>query len=86
MQKNICDHIDAPTLIPKEQGMAAFLKKIQNIRCFLKGQDEPVISKDLFQLLNSQYVYLPYILPGWRITGRRIRAGSQEIDISVANL
>ena len=135
LQQNICDCIDAPTLIPKEQGMAAFLMKIQNVRGFLKGEDEPVISKDLFQLLNSRYVYLPYILdfvpvktsapknfsanwvstqvhaaiknkdtyekgmlwedvaeyiinhiPGWRITGRRIRAGSQEIDISVANV
>ena len=135
LQQNICDCIDAPTLIPKEKGIALFLMKIQNVRDFLKGEDEPVISKDLFQLLNSRYVYLPYILnlvpikmpvppnfspnwvfnqvhtaietkdayekgllwedvaeyiikhiPGWRITGRRIRAGSQEIDISVANI
>lgn len=135
LQRNICNCIDAPTFIPKEQGIDIFLMKIQNVRDFLKGEDEPVISKDLFQLLNSRYVYLPYIfdlvpvkisvpqnisvnwvstqvhaaietkdtyekgmlwedvaeyiikhIPGWRITGRRIRAGSQEIDISVANV
>lgn len=135
LQQNICNCIDAPTFIPKDQGIDIFLMKIQNVRGFLKGEDEPVISKDLFQLLNSRYVYLPYILniipvktsvhenfsadwvsaqvhaatenndtyekgmlwedvaeyilkhiPGWRITGRRIRAGSQEIDISVANV
>lgn len=135
LQHNICDRVDASSFISKEQGIDIFLIKIQNVRNFLKGEDEPVISKDLFLLLNSRYVYLPYILdivpvktsvsenfladwvsaqihaaeenkdtyekgtlwedvaeyilkriPGWRITGRRIRAGSQEIDISVANV
>lgn len=135
LQQNICDCIDAPTIIPKEQGINLFLMKIQNVRDFLKGEDELVISKDLFQLLNSRYVYLPYVfnlvpikrsvppnfstnwvfnqvhaaietkdtyekgllwedvaeyiikhIPGWGITGRRIRADSQEIDISVANI
>lgn len=108
---------------------------ISDIRGFLKGEDEPVISKDLFQSLNTRYVYLPYLsnlininpsktdvlsqellkektdtalktkdtyqkgvlweniaeyvinhISGWRITGRRVRAGSQEIDLSIANI
>lgn len=62
LQANICNSIDAPTIIPKEKGMNVFLVKIQKVRDYLKGKDEPVISKDLFQLLNSRYVYLPYIL------------------------
>ena len=101
---------------------------------FFKGEDEPVISKDMHQTLNSRYVYLPYLwslikvthhrntfssnklyemidkalfetdayskgvfwedvaayvlnnIAGWKITGKRIRAGTQEIDLSIANI
>ena len=34
---------------------------IENYRAFLKGEDEVVNSKDLYQTLNTRYVYLPYL-------------------------
>lgn len=135
MKENICDFIDAESFVSRQMSCTAFIKNINLIRDFLIGKDEPVISKDLFQLLNTRYVYLPYLMElidlgnkesnsfsrktlleqidsalktddiyqkgvlwenvakyildnidGWRVTGRRVRAGSQEIDLSVANV
>ena len=134
LQDNICKTEEAEPIIPKEMFHRVFLKHIEKFRDFLRGEDEPVISKDLHQALNSRYVYLPYLwhllphkkirpsfspdalhsmvsnslrcedanergtlwedtasymlaaIPEWKITGRRIRAGSQEIDISIANI
>ncbi|MDE7436829.1 MAG: restriction endonuclease [Lachnospiraceae bacterium] len=130
----ICETIDAEPIISKEKYHDVLLGHIQRFRAFLKGEDEPVISKDLHQTLNCRYVYLPYLwslvpqreicadfspsvlhnmvneaisigdthekgvlweeaavyvlksIVGWKITGRRIRAASQEIDISVVNV
>ena len=135
LKKNICHQIDVEPFINQKQGLSVFVKIIYNIRGFLVGEDEAVISKALFQLLNTRYVYLPYLfdivnckneairsfsrdtlsnqietalntkdsyekgllwedvakyvldsVDGWRVTGRRVRAGSQEIDLSVVNI
>lgn len=134
LEENICITMDAPPIIPKSMYWGILLKQIFNFRKFLEGDDEPVISKDMHQTMNSRYVYLPYLwqllniqiphnnfLPsefqalinnaicetdtnkkgalwedaaaymlsnvnGWKITGRRIRAGAQEIDLSVVNI
>lgn len=134
LQKNICITVDAPSLISKNQYYKILLMNIINFRSFLKGVDDPVVSKDLLQTLNSRYVYLSYLrilipqkiykntfsvnnlkkqvndaikendsyikgilwenvaayvlnnVEGLKITGRRIRAGNQEIDISLANI
>lgn len=133
LQDCICETIDAEPIISKEKYHDVLLRHIQKFRAFLKGEDEPVISKDLHQTMNCRYVYLPYLwslvshqetcvdfspallhdmvreaigisdnhkkgvlwenaavyvlksIVGWKITGRRIRAASQEIDISVVN-
>lgn len=37
-------------------------------------------------LWEDTATYVLKSIPGWKITGRRIRAGAQEIDISVANV
>ena len=135
MKENICDFVDVETLVSHRKSWEAFIININSIREFLVGKDESVLSKDLFQLLNTRYVYLPYLadliglenkkanlfsqktlldqidsalstedpyqrgllwenvaeyvldnIDGWRVTGRRVRAGSQEIDLSVANV
>ena len=134
LEQNICVTMRASVIIPKEQYHSILLKHIENFRRFLRGDDEPVISKDLLQTLNTRYVYLPYLwklikpsipkkqfscsilqniieqalsetdiykkgllwedvaayvmrsITGWKITGRRIKAGAQEIDISIANI
>lgn len=134
LEENICLTADAPPLIPKELYLSTLLVHISSFRSFLRGDDEPVISKDLLQTLNSRYVYLPHLWPllnpklpqsaffpsvlqqmvehatcatdankkgalwedaaeyylshieGWKITGRRIHAGAQEIDLSVINI
>jgi len=53
--------IDSKIIIPKDKYFEVLLKQIETIRGFLKGKDELVISKDLLQVMNSRYVYLPYI-------------------------
>lgn len=134
LQREICDTAEAPAILSEEQYLLALLSHIRLFRSFLRGEDEPVISKDLHLTLNSRYVYLPYLwrlfpqeerqnpfsaqvlrklirqarssvthyekgtsweavatyvlehISGWSITGRRVRAGAQEIDISVVNV
>ena len=134
LRKKICLITEMPPYISKEEYDTVLLTHIAVFRGFLQGGDEPVISKDLLQTLNSRYVYLPYLWPlvkptipqssfspdtlremidraicepnnqrkgifwedvaayvlsnvaGWKITGRRIRAGAQEIDLSIANI
>ena len=134
LEENICLTMEAPPFIKKEQYCEVLLRSIVNFRCFLQGNDEPVISKDLLQTLNSRYVYLPYLwslvnpvmpqslfssftlqklidkaacetnahnkgilgedvaayvlsnVAGWKITGRRVKTGAQEIDLSIANI
>ena len=36
-------------------------KNIENFRKFLKGGEEPVISKELLLLLQSRHVYISYL-------------------------
>ncbi|MBQ8418274.1 MAG: restriction endonuclease [Phascolarctobacterium sp.] len=133
LDENICLLTEATPVISKEQYCRVLLTHIANFRNFLRGDDEPVISKDVLQTLNSRYVYLPYLwslvkpassrspfsshdlqemidqalcetdthskgvlwedvaayvlnnVAGWKVTGRRIRTGAQEIDLSIAN-
>lgn len=132
--EHVCSTMKVPAILTKEMCYSALLIHIQNFRSYLRGEDEPVLSKDLHQTLNSRYVYLPYLwdlfpheeeqhvfsahvfqtcienarkarshykkgvlwedaaeymlkhVQGWCITGRRIRTGNQEIDISVVNV
>lgn len=134
LEDNICVVEFASAVISKEQFCNALIAHINSFRGFLKGEDEPVISKDLHQTLNSRYVYLPHLwqlinptvsqcsfssiklrdltinaleekdvykkgvlwedvaayvlsnVKGWKITGHRIKAGAQEIDLSLANV
>lgn len=134
LEDNICWITDVQPIIPKEQYANVLLIHIQNYRSYFKGEDEMVVSKDLYQTLNSRYVYLPYLwqlvnpvisentfsdvklheltvsaleendtnkkglfwedvaayvlngVKGWKITGRRIKTGAQEIDLSVINV
>ncbi len=134
IQANICESVEAEPMISKQTYYRALLIHIERFRDFIKGEDEPVISKDLHQTMNSRYVYLPYLwslvphdkesadfspsvlrsmvkeaiinedaykkgilwedaasymlkgISEWKITGRRIRAGAQEIDISLVNI
>ena len=53
--------MEAPSLISKSEYYKILLIHIINFRSFLKGEDEPVLSKDLLQTMNSRYVYLPYL-------------------------
>ena len=133
LEQNICLLTEAPSLISTDQYFLALLKHIADFRRFLQGEDEPVVSKDMHQTLNSRYVYLPYLwslvkvtphcnifssnklhemidkalrendthskgvfwedvatyvlnnIAGWKVTGKRIRAGAQEIDLSIVN-
>ncbi len=134
LEENVCTTVISPSIISKEIYFDTLLIQISKFREFLKGDDEPVISKDMHQTMNSRYVYLPYLwqlfdfqpprnnfivkefqslitrainendtykkgtlledaaaymlsnIDGWKITGRRIRAGAQEIDLSIANV
>lgn len=134
LEGNICLLTEVCPIISKEQYCCTILTQIGNFRKFLRGEDEPVISKDMYQTLNSRYVYLPYLwslinptsyhstfhsnklnkmidkalsetdtyrrgvlwedvaayvlnsVTGWKITGRRVRAGTQEIDLSIVNI
>lgn len=135
LKENICCSVDVDAFITRQTSYEAFRLNINKVRSFLSGEDEPVISKDLFQLLSTRYVYLPYLfdiikpncetnklfssnilckqindalnstdtyekgvlwenvakyvldhINGWSVTGHRVRAGSQEIDLSVANV
>lgn len=135
VEDNICFSEKTPTIISKEKGLNVLLIELKNIRMFLQGKEESVISKDLLQTLSSRYVYIPFLkslfprgdtsiklfsrlelenrlklafgcnqkyekgelwenvvayviehIAGLKITGRRIRTGRQEIDISVANV
>ena len=63
LEKNICIVMDAESIISEDVFYRVLISTIYNYRGFLKGEDEPVISKDLHQTLDSRYVYLPYLWP-----------------------
>lgn len=69
VEENICCVEDVPAIISKEDGLGALMIEVQNIRKFLQGQEERVISKDLLQTLSSRYIYIPYIMD-WFDMGR----------------
>ena len=61
LEENICLTMKVDPLISKEQYYKVLLIHIENYRAFLKGEDEVVNSKDLYQTLNTRYVYLLYL-------------------------
>ena len=135
IEKNICDTLLAPPQIDKITYYKILNIKINKIREFMTGKEEEVISKDLWQLLNNKYAYLPYIyevldisnvqtncifeiekfknqlelldvknfhqkginleeiasyfisnIPGLKVTGKRVKTGYEEIDLSAVNI
>lgn len=61
LEENVCHTIPVQPMIDKDLYWNVFMKTIMSVRNFLKGEEEPVISKDMLLLLNSRYIYLPYI-------------------------
>lgn len=43
----------------KKLFLQTLIKIVENIRMYLGGQEEAVITKDLLLLMNSRYIYLP---------------------------
>ena len=135
MEKNICDIMLAEPMITKKQYHQILYLNVMKLKNFIKGKEEQVVSKELWQLLNSRYVYLPYIykmlgtpskdnnikfdlnifkqklkllesdnsyqkgvsleevasyfidnIEGLKITGNRIKTGTEEIDLSTINI
>ena len=140
VKEHICLCHKVPAFLEKGMFAECLAINVENLRGFLKGREEPVVSKELLKLLNSRYVYIPYLwealkkeLPGavcerqipefaperlkkylcsaeegtayekgvrWekaaeyyvqqicglRITGKRVKTGFQEIDLSAVNV
>lgn len=138
VEVNICEVMSAESVITKEKSYQALHRNVEELKDFLKGKDSRVISKDLWLLLNTRYIYLPYLyellelpiekigvskevfsqkelkkiiqsseqkdayqkglqwenaveyflncITGFQISGRRVKAISQEIDLSVVNV
>lgn len=61
ISENICDIMDASPMITKEEYHEILFKNVEMLKEFIKGNEEAVISKEVWMLLNSRYVYLPYI-------------------------
>ncbi len=78
LQEFVCETTRVETILKKEGYLAALLCTIQGNRDFLKGEDEPVISKDLHQTMNSRYVYLPYL---WSLVSHVEKEHSFSADI-----
>ena len=90
LEENICLTMKADPLISKEQYYKVLLIHIENYRAFLKGEDEVVNSKDLYQTLNTRYVYLPYLQELVKQENLQHSFScfelQKEIDLSVANI
>ena len=61
LSENICDVREAPPLIEREVFLETLRVTIEQIKKYLRGEDESSISKDFLRLLDSRYVYLPYL-------------------------
>ena len=140
LEYEICRQTFAERVVEKEVFLKRIILAVEKVRSFLRGEEEFVISRDLLMLMNSRYIYLPYVVElfhaefphmnifdheeegfqaeilrshiqlsetgdanekgrrwekaaeyvmahvrGLAVCGRRVRAGTQEIDLSVAN-
>ncbi len=61
LEEHICTVEYAPPIIDMKLYIGALLANIEQIRLYLQGKDEQVVSKDILKLMNTKYVYLPYI-------------------------
>lgn len=61
MEKNICNVMYASPILSKAKYHQILYKKIIELKEFLKGKEEYLISKDILLLLNSRYIYLPHL-------------------------
>ena len=75
----ICQAQEAPAFLEKELFMKCLIKNIENFRKFLKGGEEPVISKELLLLLQSRHVYIPYL---WEALGAELPGAVCERQLS----
>lgn len=62
IENNICEVYTTPSFIEEEMFYQALLININNFQNFIQGKEEAVISKELLQVLDNRYVYIPYIL------------------------
>ncbi len=71
LEENICD-VEAveSTCVDKNTYYEALAVTVTEMQKYLEGEDLPVISRDLWRLLNSRYVYLPYICKKMKISMR----------------
>mgnify|MGYP005762798141 FL=1 len=61
LEQNICETSEEEPVIGKKFFLQALIKNVENIRMYLMGKEEAVISKDLLMLMNSRYIYLPEV-------------------------
>lgn len=61
LEENISDIWEAETIIEKKMFWSVLTGHIDEIRGYLKGEEEVAVSKDFLLLLNSRYAYLPYL-------------------------
>lgn len=81
LEENICLTMKVDPLISKEQYYKVLLIHIENYRAL---QETDIYKKGKKWENVAEYVLNS--VEGWKITGKRIRAGAQEIDLSVANI
>ena len=65
IQQAVCDTLPAEVMFPGKEELfyQTLLVQIENMRAFLKGEEEQVISKDLLLLLQTRYIYLDVLYP-----------------------
>ena len=141
LECNICEIISADRIIDKKVYLEVLIRTIEQVRSFMRGKEEVVISRDMLMLMNSRYIYLPYLfelfkiqfphmnnceskmgkfqietlrayiasseigganekgrqwenaaeyvmaqIKGLAVSGKRVRVGTQEIDLSMVNV
>lgn len=61
LDEYICLSEDVPAIVSKDKFIGAALCEIDDIRKWIKGSETVVVSKDMFHVLRSRYVFLPYV-------------------------
>lgn len=61
LEENISEVWEAKALLEKKMYWSVMIGHIDEIRGYLKGEEEVAVSKDFLLLLNSRYAYLPYL-------------------------
>ena len=60
IEQNICDVVEVDkNIFSKEMYIQTLCVNIENIRKYLKGEEEAGISKNMLLLLKNRYIYLP---------------------------